>query len=965
MSGGTIPDVADYSVILEPQAHNIGTVHEDFAVESIAGDVFQLGNASYRILKVEPGRVRVADAQGAPPSIPFWLGEAPGRSDELSQAVSRLRAEVAERFEHDVDTTAAPRAQHYLAHELQLGEAAAAQLVDYLVRTRAALGTVPTQQHLVIERFFDESGGTQLVIHSPYGSRLNRAWGLALRKRFCRQFNFELQAAATEDAIVLSLSSSHSFPLIDVARYLHSNTAMDVLIQALLDAPLFGVRWRWNATTALALPRFTGGRKVAPQLQRMRSEDLLAAVFPDQVACAENIVGEREVPEHPLVAQTLYDCLNEAMDAEGWLALLRGLESGRIAIEARETTAPSPLAAEVLTARPYAFLDDAPLEERRTQAVMARRLTDPDHPDDLGHLDPAAIDDVRAQAWPQARDVDEMHDALMSLGLITPEDVQAQPGWALLLQALAADHRAAQLGIDAPWVAAERLPQALALFPQATCQPPIEAPPEFAERAWSPDEALVEMVRSRLGALGPAPVLQLAGDLRQHASAITLALAKLEAEGVAMRGRFTPQASKPEALEEWCERHLLARIHRYTIARLRREIEPVEPRDFMRFLFEWQRVADDTRMQGDEALSAIIELLEGYEVPAGAWEAELLPARLADYSPAWLDQLCTGGKVAWTRLRGHTASVSSTAGEGGGAVATTLRTTPIVLLPRRVLSLWRGLPPQRAEDDEALLSPKARRVAAQLEADGASFFDELAMHAHLLPTELEDALTELVARGRAHCDSFTGLRALLLPSSKRPSAHGGRRGRRTAVFGLEDAGRWALVRRPVLRAGTTPASTNKSTTWPLDPEAVEHVARVLLRRYGMVCWHLLEREPGWLPPWRELLRVYQRLEARGEIRGGRFVAGLSGEQFALPEAVGLMRSVRRRPRDGTLVRISALDPLNLAGTLLPGTKVPRQAGARLVFEDGVPVASLVAGEVQLLQPGMAIEHISRLRQALI
>lgn len=966
MSGGTIPDVADYSVILEPQAHNIGTVHEDFAVESIAGDVFQLGNASYRILKVEPGRVRVADAQGAPPSIPFWLGEAPGRSDELSQAVSRLRAEVTERFDDDLATTAAPRAQHYLAQELQLGDVAAAQIVDYLVRTRAALGTVPTQQRLVIERFFDESGGTQLVIHSPYGSRLNRAWGLALRKRFCRQFNFELQAAATEDAIVLSLSSSHSFPLIDVARYLHSNTALDVLVQALLDAPLFGVRWRWNATTALALPRFTGGRKVAPQLQRMRSEDLLAAVFPDQVACAENIVGERELPEHPLVAQTLYDCLHEAMDAGGWLALLRGLESGRIAIDARETTAPSPLAAEVLSARPYAFLDDAPLEERRTQAVMARRLTDPDHPDDLGRLDPAAIDDVRDQAWPQARDADEMHDALMSLGLVTADDLRAQPAWVPLLQALAADRRATQLvRVDAgpaPWVAAERLPQARALFPQATPQPAIDVPIEF-QRLWTLDDALVEMVRSRLGGLGPATVAQLARDLGQDTPDITVALGRLETEGVAMRGRFTPQAAEPGAPEEWCERHLLARIHRYTIARLRREIEPVAPRDFMRFLFDWQRVADDTRMQGDEALPAIIELLEGYEVPAGAWEAELLPARLADYSPIWLDQLCTGGKVAWTRLRGQAASASGTAGEGGGAAATTLRTTPIVLLPRRMLGLWRSLPPQRAEDDESLLSPKARRVAARLEAEGASFFDDLAASAHLLPTELEGALTELVARGRAHCDSFVGLRALLLPSSKRPSAHGGRRGRRAAAFGLEDAGRWALVRRPVVPAPQETSGRAMATV--LDPDAVEHVARVLLRRYGMMCWHLLEREAAWLPPWRELLRVYQRLEARGEIRGGRFVAGLSGEQFALPEAVGLMRAVRRRPHDGTLVRISALDPLNLAGTLLPGAKVPRLAGARLVFEDGMPVASLVGNDVHLLQEGMAAPHISRVRQALI
>ncbi|MEP6633065.1 MAG: DEAD/DEAH box helicase, partial [Luteimonas sp.] len=416
MSGGTIPDMADYAVILEPQAITIGNVNEDFAIESIAGDIFQLGNASYRILRVEAGRVRVEDAQGAPPSIPFWLGEAPGRTDELSAGVSRLRAEVdalltvvSDSAQDDESMRSEAPTQHrldaalaWLTGELGLDDNAAQQLLDYFARQRAALGLLPTQDTLVLERFFDESGGTQLVIHTPYGSRINRAWGLALRKRFCRKFNFELQAAATEDAIVLSLSTSHSFPLIDVSRYLHSATACDVLVQALLDAPLFGARWRWNATTALALPRFSGGTKVAPQLQRMRSEDLLATVFPDQVACAENLVGERVIPDHPLVAQTLDDCLHEAMDAEGWLVLLRRIESGNVRVLARDLTAPSPFAAEALNARPYAFLDDAPLEERRTQAVMGRRYADADSADDLGRLDPEAIDAVRIEAWPEA-----------------------------------------------------------------------------------------------------------------------------------------------------------------------------------------------------------------------------------------------------------------------------------------------------------------------------------------------------------------------------------------------------------------------------------------------------------------------------------------------------------------------------------------------------------------------------------
>ncbi|MCI4566541.1 DEAD/DEAH box helicase [Lysobacter sp. CFH 32150] len=921
MSGGTIPDTADYAVILEPQATMIGNVNEDFAIESLAGDIFQLGNASYRIMRVEPGKVRVEDAQGAPPSIPFWLGEAPGRTDELSVGVSRLRKEIAAMLEQGEERVVA-----WLVEDVGLGFEAARQLVDYLARQQTSLGAMPTQQTLVLERFFDESGGTQLVVHSPYGSRVNRAWGLALRKRFCRKFNFELQAAATEDAIVLSLSTSHSFPLIDVAHYLHSNSACDVLIQALLDAPLFGVRWRWNATTALALPRFVGGKKVAPQLQRMKSEDLLATVFPDQVACAENLVGEREVPDHPLVAQTLHDCLHEAMDADGWLDLLRKMESGEVEIIARDLTAPSPFAAEALNARPYAFLDDAPLEERRTQAVMSRRYADADSADDLGRLDPDAIASVREEAWPEARNTDEMHEVLMGLGCATAQEAMANAGWPELLARLAKDHRATRVAVGASlWFAAERLPQAQVLYPVASHSPAIEAPPEFAQQSWSHDEALVELLRSRLTGLGPTPAGMLAEALALPQLDIDMALVKLESEGYVMRGRFTPAAES----DEWCERHLLARIHRYTIGRLRREIEPVEPRDFMRFLFDWQRVSKTTRVNGPEALTGVLSQLEGFEAPAAAWESELLPARVNDYSISWLDDLCTAGRIAWSRLRGA-------ASETGGTRTAPVRATPIVLLPRRQLALWTWLAAGQREDEPAL-SSRAERVAEYLREHGASFFDELMSGAHLLRTELEDALAELVARGRVHCDSFAGLRALLVPSSKRPSPFA-RRGRRAALFGIEDAGRWTLTRRHA-----TPATK-------LEPEAIEHIARTLLRRYGVVCWRLLDREAAWLPPWRELLRVYHRLEARGEIRGGRFIAGLVGEQFALPEAIGALRQVRKRPHDDVLLSLSALDPLNLIGTVLTGNKVPRLLGARVLYRDGLPIATLVAGEIELLTP---------------
>lgn len=923
-SGGTIADNSDYAVLLEPQGLNIGTVNEDFAVESLAGDVFQLGNTSYRILKIEAGRVRVEDAQGMPPSIPFWLGEAPGRSDELSFAVARLRGEIDQRLA-SAESQAAERLQpviDWLAGTPGIPREAAQQIVEYLSRARAALGALPTQRRLIMERFFDESGGTQLVIHSPYGSRINRAWGLALRKRFCRTFNFELQAAATEDAIILSLSTSHSFALDEVWRYLHSASAEQVLIQALLDAPLFGVRWRWIATTALALPRMAGGRKVAPQLQRMKSEDLLATVFPDQVACLENIVGEREIPDHPLVRQTLDDCLHEAMDSEGWLALLRRMESGEVELLTRDLPSPSPLAMEILGARPYAFLDDAPLEERRTQAVLARRWSDPESADDLGALDPEAIAAVGAEAWPEARNSDELHEALTALGCIAEAEAAGQPHWLQWLAELARAGRATRLQVAhdrALWTPLERLAWLRSIYPQAACEPCLPLPAGY-DQLLDEEEALVELIRARLSGFAPLPVPLIARPLALPASAVALALTRLEAQGYVLRGRFSLGTSE----DEWCERHLLARIHRYTVKRLRREIEPVELADCMRFLADWQHLSAGARMQGREALGTLVEQLEGFQAAATAWESDLLPARLKDYGSTWLDELCRSGRIVWTRLSGRL--------KASGPV----RGTPIVLLPRRQLGAWHAL----ASDAPAPeLSSRAQRVVDCLQTHGALFFDELQDDAHLLRSELEDALGELVAVGLVNADSFAGLRALLTPASKRS-----RTARRTRggafIGGMADAGRWALVRKPV--AGDVAGHA------VLPTEALEHIARVLLRRYGVVFWRLLAREADWLPPWRELLRVYHRLEARGEIRGGRFVAGVAGEQFALPEALALLREVRKRPLAGELLAVSAVDPLNQLGTLLPGSKVPALPGNRILYRDGVPLAALVAGKPQWL-----------------
>jgi len=994
-SGGTIPDTADYKVVLEPQAIIVGTVNEDFAVESMAGDIFQLGNTSYRIQRVERDRLRVEDAHGAPPSIPFWLGEAPGRSKELSFGVSRLRDEISAQLDAGGITTA----QAWLIDQIGLNEAAAQQLVDYLARAKAALGVLPTQHTLVLERFFDESGGTQLVLHTPWGSRINRAWGLALRKRFCRQFNFELQAAATEDAIVLSLSTSHSFPLQEVAHYLHSNTAEHVLIQALLDAPLFPARWRWNAVTALALPRFASGKKVPPPLQRMKSEDLLAAVFPDQVACVENLVGEREVPDHPLVNQTMHDCLREAMDVDGLLQILRGLENGAIEVIARDLTAPSPLAAEVLNAAPYAFLDDAPLEERRTQAVQNRRWNETDNANDLGRLDPAAIVAVLEEAWPQVRDVDEMHEALGLLGFVTLEETATNPGWEDRLQMLAKSQRATRLSLPFPlpaaggegwgegeasdlssnpltqpsppaaprervktgsasttsqivWTSAEKLPLWQAVHPGAPMQPPIAAPAEYASQAWTYDDAVLELIRHRLGGLGPITVAVLAQSLGVASSDVELALTRLQSEGYVMQGRFTADAADTE----WCERHLLARIHRYTLGRLRREIEPVSRRELMRFLLDWQHVSAATRLSGPDALGATLAQLEGFEAAAGAWESEILPCRIEDYSIHWLDDLCRAGRIGWSRLR---------AGSGGGGGP--VRSTPIVLLPRRDMAVWASI---ATSDDpqEILLSSRAQVVADALQAEGALFFDELLGVTRLLRTELEDALGELVASGRVSADSFAGLRALLLPAARRDGGRH-RRLRRHQLNGIEDAGRWSLARStakspPPSHGDSLQSQLSNRGGSPgaafaplparrgrlgggeaLDPDAIEHIARTLLRRYGVVFWKLLEREAPWLPSWRELLRVYHRLEARGEIRGGRFVEGLVGEQFALPEAIAPLRAVRQRADDGEWVCLSGSDPLNLVGTVLVGDKVPALAGSRVLYRDGMPVAALIAGKL--------------------
>jgi len=940
--GGAIPQNADYQVVLEPQGSPVGTLNEDFAVESNAGDIFQLGNTSYRILRVEAGKVRVEDAAGQPPTIPFWLGEAPARSDELSTAVSQLRNEVDAALP-SMDAITIDACIQRIRDNHQLGATAARQLVEYLATAKAALGRLPTRGRLVIERFFDEAGGMQLVVHSPFGARVNRAFGLALRKRFCQSFNFELQAAATEDAIVLSLGETHSFALEEVVKYLHSNTVEGVLIQAVLDAPLFTTRWRWNATISLAVKTSRGGRKTPPPLLRMAAEDLVSVIFPDQLACLENIAGPREIPEHPLVRQTLHDCLHEAMDIDGLIALLGGIEQGRIEVLVRDLPQPSMLAMEILNARPYAYLDDAPLEERRTQAVAARRWLDPESAAEYGRLDPQAIDELREEAWPEPATPDELHDALMLLGAVPETEGRGggpvpRADWHSMFIALRDARRATRLaaGDKVFWVAAEMLPQARAAWPDARIEPSIAVPPDYASRTWEQDEAIRELLRGRMQAVGPTTAQALDSLLALPEGSALAGLMALENEGFVMRGHFSdpPPAAESAAGTslEWCERRLLARISRNTIRSLRAQVQPVASADFMRFLLEWQGITREPKGEGPQSLAAALEQLEGFEIPAIAWERDVLPARLKAYDPAWLDTLCLSGRVLWARLDAPR-----------GTVAGPVRTTPIALLTRADFPLWRSLSQQQRGDLQ--LTSTAAEMVSQLAARGASFFDEIQRGSGLLSAQAENALGELVAAGLVSADSFGGLRALLLPVKTRHRLAA--RGRRVALHGLEEAGRWSLLRP--LSADGKPLPAAPDSHDPLHAaEQVEQVVWRLLQRYGVVFRRLLAREAPWLPPWHALLRTLRRLEAQGHVRGGRFVAGATGEQYALPDAVAALRAVRQRPPDGALVSLSAADPLNLLGIVTPGVRLAAVPGNRFVLRDGVPIAVHAAGAIELL-----------------
>ena len=926
-SGGAIPDNSLYAVVAEPEGTLVGTVDEDFAVESLGGDIMLLGNSSWRIRRVQAGRVIVEDAQGAAPTIPFWRGEAPARTPELSQHVAVLRERISELtggLVPGADLRTAPAALtavDWLQNECRVDRSGAEQLIDYIVAGRAVLGAVPTQSTVIAERFFDESGGMQLVLHAPLGGRINKAWGLALRKRFCRSFNLELQATATDDGINISLAEQHSFPLADVFRFLHPSSLADVLEQAVLASPIFTARWRWDASRALILQRFQSGKKVAPPIQRMRADDLLASVFPDAAACPENLDTQPRIPDHPLVREVMKDALTEAMDIEGLKQVLTDVLNGKIRCVAVDTPVPSQFSHEILNANPFAYLDDAPLEERRARAVEMRRMLPESVLSEVGKLDPQAIAEVREEAWPDVRDAHELHDVLQTV-IALPEIAPSEPAqksaleaavqqsvssWLGFFEHLAQEKRVAmvQAGERRYWVAVERAKMFERIFPDARFGAPVA---DLDSPAITKEEAVRAMVVGWIGHSGPVTAAALADLLGLAQADIDRALLEIESSGAVLRGKFTD----PSAHEtEWCERRLLARIHRLTLGALRREIQPVSAAQFMRWLFRWQHVAPGTQLLGERGTLDALRQLQGYEAPANTWEHQILARRIVAYDPKNLDQLCLSGAAGWGRFSPHPATLIDSAERGRRVTPSSV--APVTFFVREDAD-WMAV--SRAgmnTETHSGLSHDAHSVLQFLKERGASFFADIVRGTRKLKSEVETALWELVAVGFITADGFDNLRALIDPKRRAGQGHG--RGARPR----DSMGRWSL-----LYHGEGEADGNTQ---------MEAIGWMLLRRYGVVFRELLSRE-SILPRWREVLVALRRLEDRGEIRGGRFVNGFLGEQFALPVAVESLRASRHEAPRAELVTVSAADPLNLAGIVVPGEKIAANSRRYVTFRDG-------------------------------
>jgi len=918
-SGGAIPDTAMYTVVADPDQSVIGTLSEDFAIECNIGDIILLGNTSWKIRRIESaGRVLVQDAHGASPTVPFWLGEAPARTQELSAQVASLRQTVSDMLP-DMQPLMIQQSNQEVAGVIRLLQkeygvdaAAAEQIIQYILEGRAVLSAVPTQKTIIAERFFDEGGGMQLVIHAPFGGRINKAWGMALRKRFCKSFNFELQAAATDDGLNISLADNNSFPLADVFNFLHPETVEQVLVQASLQSPIFATRFRWDAMRALALLRFTGGKKVPPMIQRMRADDLLAAVFPDAAACQDNIQGDVEVPDHPLLNEVMKDVLTEAMDLEGLKQLLQDIYDGEIHCISVDTSVPSQFSHEILNANPYAYLDDAPLEERRARAVNMRRIL-PESMSEISLLEPAAIAQVSREAWPDVRDRDELHDVLQTL-IMVPEDVVGKRNlfdkWNEFFAQLAAENRAAVtcVGERRYWVCAEKQKAFNALFPTCIYQSPL---PELKLPQVSFDDAMVAALCGWMADLGPYTAPELSQLLGLELKDVELALIRLESDGSILRGHFRSNAD----VLEWCERRLLARIHKMTVSSLRKQVEAVTAAQFMSWLPHWQHMAPGSQLAGERGLLEVIKQLQGFEIPANAWESQILARRVAKYDPAMLDKLCLQGAVGWGRLSPHPATLEIVT---EGDTRKERRVIPTSVAPItffvREDSDWmvQKHPDGASEEDNRGLGFSARQVKDFLRLRGASFFADIVRGVNMLKSDVETALWELVAAGLVTADGFDNLRSLIDP--KRRTGHGSGRYARPR----HSTGRWSLLHAHEVER----------------TRLVEATCWVLLKRYGVVMRDLMARET-FVPKWRELLSGFRRLEDRGEVRGGRFVSGFVGEQFALPEAVESVRAMRRKQGEEKTLTVCAADPLNLVGIIIPGEKIAAVSTKTVTFKGGI------------------------------
>lgn len=792
-SGGAIADTGEYQVILDPAGTIVGSVHEDFAIETSRGEIFQLGTASWQVLKLEPGRLRVADAHGAPPTLPFWLGEAPARTKELAGCISSLREKI-------VGQSAAG-AVEWLQRACSMDAAAAQELVDDITTGARELGALPTTRCMIAERFFDDTGGMQLILHASFGARVNRALGYALRKRICRSFGFELQAAANDDAVLLSLGPQTSFPLEEIFSYLHPASVRDLLIQAVLPAPFFTTRWRWNVSRALLIDRFRGGRTTPIALQRMFANDLLVKAFPAVMACGETLPpGDLPVPgDHPIVTETIRDCIEEFLDVDGLIEILQNMRAGTLQTVAVDTHQPSRFARGILSVGPYAFLDDAPLEERRTQAVSMQRSILSENARFLAEPDPQIVAAVCAQAWPRPASADELQECLAWMGYITLDEA---PQFAPWLEQCLQSGRAITVGKR--------------IFNAGATRDPLEC------------------LRGRLCARGPVhcddpEIANARGDI-----------AALEAGGFLLRIQI-------DGREAVCERGLLARIHQGTLEKLRRDIAPVTAAEFIQFLARWQRFAPGTQLTGPRGVADVLAQLAGIEAPAIQWERGILHSRIQNYKREWLDQSLLAGEIAWARLYQFGAPPA--------------RSIPISFFARGDMELWCSLGP---DPDESALSGDARAVLDVLRRRGALFAKDLSVEARLLPTPFEAAVVELAGHGFLTTDTFAALRFFFTAPARRRQDY-------------QSIGRLSLVARR-----------------HRDPDArtMEFLARLLLRRNGVVCRTIVERER--LPvPWYAFVKIYRTLEARGEVRGGRFVAGYSGEQYALPESISTLRSMRR------------------------------------------------------------------------